>query len=104
MIINMYYNKGNETSHFLSNLFGTKYVTGDGEHTTPHWCVHWRFERPDVEAERDIMNSWLHENCTGSYDSCYRFNSGSPYLEINIYNQDDLTTFRLRWESRNEGN
>lgn len=104
MIINMYYNKGRQTIDFLSHLFGPKHLINDDEYSKPHWVIHWRFDKGVIEDQHAILNTWLHDNCTGSYDSRYRFNSGDPYLEINIYNNDDMTTFRLRWDDRHERN
>jgi hypothetical protein len=77
------------------------YMRAIGQWTDPRrpcWRCHWRWSSGQGLMVTEALRRWLIDNCTeDQYDTNYRFNSGDPYLSIEIYDESVATAFRLAW-------
>lgn len=58
----------------------------------------WRCQWWDLTTAEDVAR-WLDENCGLNAEHTLRFNSGSPYMQIEIYRERDAVAFKLTWGS-----
>jgi len=56
----------------------------------------WRCKINNV-LEIQRIEEWLHDFIVGDWDVTVRFDSGSPHVAIEIYDENDATAFLLRW-------
>lgn len=62
------------------------------------WICRWRDWRVD-QAKTDAMRAWLHANfAPDRYLLVPMFNLGDAYIEIQIYDREAATRFRLVWD------
>lgn len=65
--------------------------------TSPRTPV-WRFKIRTVDLKQyDELVDWLDNSLNGGYDYEYRFNDGSPFLSVEILEEEDALAFRLRF-------
>lgn len=62
----------------------------------PRWCCSaWTDDgRPSQQ-----IDDWLQQNAltNGDWETHWRFNSGNPFLQIMIFDDNLAMAFRLRW-------
>ena len=66
------------------------------ERMRPCWrCSAWTYDDKPLQQIAD----WLTENSGGTdWETIYRFNSGNPFLQVMIYDDQLAMAFRLRWD------
>lgn len=64
------------------------------ERREPVWRIHYIADTPEGY---DAVVEWLDNNCERGYDYTYRFNSGSPYLSIELLAETDVIAFKMRF-------
>jgi hypothetical protein len=57
----------------------------------------WRCGVRGTQAEVEEVRAWLSEQCGDQCDHTYRFNSGDPYVEINIRDETNAIAFKMRF-------